>query len=169
MERITKKHLDSRIELLNEITGQPMEAYAKDDAGECLRINGCLVSCSGHYLLNWAYGAVGVDQMSSGGGARDILPLGTKRETYERLNALIDGIRIGQQTAPPVHIVAAAPHDRNGNPRRVSVQISPTRGIIETADHGYRGAPKHYSYEAMRVHVSATEYKELVAMPRGEA
>ena len=70
MERITKKHLETRIELLNEMTGQPMGAYAKDDAGEYLRLNGCLVPCGGHYHLNWAYGGVGVDQMSSGAYCR---------------------------------------------------------------------------------------------------
>lgn len=158
MNRITKKQLETRIDTLNSMTGQPMEPYAP-----VCRKDGGLMSNAGHYHLNWAYGGVGVDQMCSGGGARDILPLGTKRETYERLGSMIEGIRIGQKTAPPVHIVAAAPHDRNGNPRRVSVQVSGDR-VVDTNDHGYSGPPRDYGPEALRVSVSATEYKGLLSL-----
>jgi hypothetical protein len=164
MHRITKADLQLRIDTLNDLTSSPMEAYAKDESGEYIRTPKGLVARGGHYHLNWAYSGVGVDQMCDGGGSDDIIPRGTKRETYDRLGALIQGIRLGQKAAPPVHVVAAAPLDRNGNPRRVSVKVCPTMGVIGTADHGYRGAPKDYGREALRLHVSATEYKELVAM-----
>ena len=96
MHRITKADLQLRIDTLNEITGQPMEAW-----NPVRREDGGLAANAGHYYLQWAYGGVRVEQMCEGGGARDITPRGTKRETYARLVALIEGIRIGQKTAPP--------------------------------------------------------------------
>ena len=165
MHRLTKAALQHRIDTLNELTGQPMEPW-----NPVRREDGGLAANVGNYHLDWAYGGVAVDQMHNVGGAVvDIIQRGTKRETYDRLGALIQGIRIGQKTAPPVHVVAAAPLDRNGNPRRVSVKVCPTMGVVGTADHGYRGAPKDYGREALRLHVSATEYKELVAMETGGA
>jgi len=105
MHRITKADLQQRIDTLNEMTGQPMEPW-----NPVRREDGGLAANVGHYHLDWTYGGVGVDQMHNvGGGVVDIIPRGTKRETYNRLGALIQGIRLGQQTAPPVHVVAAAP------------------------------------------------------------
>ncbi len=158
MDRITKKRLQTRIDTLNSMTGQPMEPYAP-----VRREDGGLMSNAGHYLLDWAYGGVGVEQMAEGGGVRIIIDRGTNRSIWDQLGAMIEGIRIGQKTAPPVHIVAAAPNDRNGNPRRVSVQVSRDR-VVDTNDHGYSGPPRDYGPEALRVAVSASEYREFLSL-----
>jgi len=94
MHRITKADLQLRIDTLNEITGQPMEPW-----NPVRREDGGLAANVGNYHLDWVYGGVLVDQMHNVNGAVvDIIHRGTKRETYDRLGALIQGIRIGQQT-----------------------------------------------------------------------
>jgi hypothetical protein len=134
MDRITKKRLQTRIDTLNSMTGQPMEAYAKDETGEYIRKPKGLVPCPGHYHLDSAYGGVAVDQMAEGGGVRVIIDRGTNRAVWDQLGAMIEGIRIGQKTAPPVHIVAAAPNCPNGNPRRVSVSAADYKGLLSMSN-----------------------------------
>ena len=161
MERMTKKRRQTRIDTLNSMTGQPMEPYAP-----VRREDGGLMSNTGHYQIDYAYGGAELEQVTNEcGGVSTPLNTGhiTKRQLYDLLRAMIEGIRIGQQTARPVHIVAAAPHDRNGNPRRVSVQVSGDR-VVDTNDHGYSGPPRDYGPEALRVSVSATEYKGLLSL-----
>jgi len=93
MERITQKMLEIRVKHLNEITGNPVTSYTRTDSG--MKAN------PGNYHLDFAYGGVALEQMSTeGGGVHDIfgghMP---KRELFERLTAYIAGIEEGQKLA----------------------------------------------------------------------
>jgi len=168
MQRITKADLQRQADRLNKLTGSPLEHFAPY-RGSCRMRR--LSFNVGHYRIDYAYGGVELERIANEGGGVTT-PLNTghipKRELYNLLGAFIRGIELGQQAAPPVHIVAAAPHCPNGNPRRVSVKIAGDR-VVDTNDHGYSGPPKHYGPEALRVAVSATQYKGLLAMTEGGA
>ena len=85
MGRITEKDLKHLIDRLNEVTKSPAKPWENGAAN------------IGNYHLYFAYGSTAVHQMmTKGGGVRQIVGLGTKRETYEKLNTLLSGIEIGQ-------------------------------------------------------------------------
>lgn len=89
--RITQRMIQAQVDRLNRLTGQPVDALTRDSNGH-LRTN------VGHYLIDFAYGGVELQQYMSPGGAVNI-PLnaghGTKRELYEALSAYIQGIELG--------------------------------------------------------------------------
>lgn len=83
--RITKKDLENVAEHLNHITGNPDKPYYRDNDGKYHANIGC-------YVLDWAYGGVALDRISTeGGGVTEIIGRGTKRETYYAIHAFIDG------------------------------------------------------------------------------
>lgn len=85
MERITEKQLNAVVERLNRITHSPLASWTKTDKGPTANI--------GNYHLDYAYGGVSLARMrNEGGGIEMILPGGTKRECYERLQAFLKGI-----------------------------------------------------------------------------
>ena len=93
--RVTEKELESLVEWLNEITGQPKEQYTKDEAGN-------YKSNIGNYHLSFAYGGVALHRMvNDGGGVTEPLYTGhvSKRELAERLYAYIYGIQAGLELA----------------------------------------------------------------------
>jgi len=89
--RITEKMLKRKVDLLNELTGNPAESWTKGDNGFKANI--------GNYHLSFAYGGVSLNQMmNDGGGVTDIFNAGhmPKRELFYRICAYCDGIETGQ-------------------------------------------------------------------------
>lgn len=85
MYSITLEDLERRIKFLNEITGNPTDTYEYGD----FKV--------GNYHLYRAYGQHYLHQVANeNGGTTNILEGGTKRDLYDRLNILIDGVILGQ-------------------------------------------------------------------------
>ncbi len=86
MERITRKMLNGKVDLLNKLLGQPTESYSKKENGEWApnpRV----------FYIGGAYGGYRLERMcNSGSGASDISPRGTKREVYDYVKAFIQGV-----------------------------------------------------------------------------
>ena len=84
--RITKQKLQNVLDAINLAAGQKVEPWTQDETGR-YRAN------VGTYVLDWSYGGVRLSQLTNEGGAeRDITGLGTKRETYYRMHAFLDGL-----------------------------------------------------------------------------
>jgi hypothetical protein len=93
MTRITDKDLENVIKYLNIETNSPLESYAKGEDGK-------YHAQPGNYHLYSAYGAYGLHRMGNeSGGTSRILPLMTKRELYDQIHVLRQGIRLGQELA----------------------------------------------------------------------
>ena len=89
MSSISIRHLTARLNQINEVTGNPLEAWTG-------QTDGTFKANIGTYVLDWAYGGVRLSQISSeGGGERDITGRATKRETYERMGAFLAGLQAG--------------------------------------------------------------------------
>jgi hypothetical protein len=89
-DRITNGHLDRLVDILNKETGSPAEPYTKGDDGR-------YYTNVGNYHLGSAYGGVELVRMDNeSGGVSTVISRGTKRELYDRLRAMLDGIRIAK-------------------------------------------------------------------------
>ena len=89
--RITKQQLQNLLDRINEATGHTLESWTQDENGR-FRAN------VGTYVLDWAYCGVALSQLTNeGGGERDITGRGTKRETYYRMHAFLDGVEAAQR------------------------------------------------------------------------
>lgn len=93
MERITDSMLKARLERLNQLIGASNEKYVKDENGKIIG------GSPNHHCFEFAYGMVGVHKMGSdmNTGECTVIPLGTKRETFERLVAYISGIQLAKE------------------------------------------------------------------------
>jgi len=90
MDRITNKHLEGVVNRLNRVTGNPSNPWTKK--------NGKLTANIGNYHLYGAYGSTGLHRMySEGGGVETVIHLTTKRDLYNKIIALLDGIEIGKE------------------------------------------------------------------------
>lgn len=88
MRTITEKDLRNLVRILNEETGNPVEYIDK----ETRRCN------PGHFHLDIAYGGYALSRTcSDSGGASNIIPRGTKRELYDRIQSFRDGIYYAKQ------------------------------------------------------------------------
>jgi len=86
-QRITKLMLKARVDYLNQITGNPLEPYVRNEDGK-------LVAQVGNYHLDGAYGGYSIEQMvNESGGVTTLFSLGnvSKRELFDKLCAYIDG------------------------------------------------------------------------------
>jgi len=84
--RITNKDIKASLNRLNLALGREVEPYTKLEDGT-YRTN------IGNFHDYSAYGMVGLHEMfNSGGGVKSHGGLGTKRELYERIHAMLDGI-----------------------------------------------------------------------------
>lgn len=93
MNQITQKMLQGKIELLNELTGNPLKSYVLVDGKPSAKI--------GNYHLSMQNGGYALYRIvNEGGGINDIFSRGhgTKRELYERICAYISGIESTQGT-----------------------------------------------------------------------
>ena len=85
-DRITMARLKSRVSLLNDVFGFADSPYQEERDS-----SGGLIANAGTYVLDCAYGGYRLGQMCPGGGERDLSGRGTARETYDVVNAYIDG------------------------------------------------------------------------------
>jgi hypothetical protein len=91
MNRITQSQLQGKIDLLNELTGNPLKPYGLVDGKHRAQI--------GNYYLSMQNSGYALYRMvNEGGGISDIFSRGhgTKRELYERICAYISGIESTQ-------------------------------------------------------------------------
>lgn len=84
--RITIKMLEARVKQLNNTLGYPTEQWKP------YKIDGRLSSNPKHYYIGTAYGGYRLEQIATtGGGAHDISPRGTKRAIWDYVTAMIIG------------------------------------------------------------------------------
>ena len=89
-QRITKAILQKRLDILNDVFEYNREPYTKAPIPSN---RNHIKGNHGTFVIDSAYGGHRLSQMacSSGGtGERDLSPRGTKRETYDTINAWID-------------------------------------------------------------------------------
>jgi hypothetical protein len=90
--RITKAQLEAVIEWLNKELKRPLKPYE--------RIDGKLTARIGNFHLYQAYGAYALHEMrTDGGGIRQTIGLGTKKELFNSIHRLLDGIRLEREVA----------------------------------------------------------------------
>lgn len=85
--RIKIAQLEMLTAELNKLLNRPLKPYAKD--------NGKLTAQIGNFHLYQAYGAFGLHEMATkGGGVKETIGLGTKKELYTALHKLIQGVEL---------------------------------------------------------------------------
>ena len=89
--RITIKHIQNQVDILNEFTGQPKESYTKKEDGKYSSNVGC-------YYISQAYGGYKLEQIvNEGGGAKEITYYRmTKRELYYVVQSMNNMLRSEQ-------------------------------------------------------------------------
>jgi hypothetical protein len=88
--RITKKHLQAKVDTLNKILNRPMSSYTKD-------IDGKYRTNIGNYHISYAYGGASLYEMHNDkGGIIDVFRCGhiPKRELAQMIQAFTDGAAI---------------------------------------------------------------------------
>ena len=89
MKRVTIKQIESQINYLNKITGNPEHPWKREGNHNKAQI--------GNYHLSQAYGGVCLHQIvNTGGGVRTPLSPGhvPRRDLYNQLTAFIRGIEL---------------------------------------------------------------------------
>ncbi len=90
--RTTLAQIRLLIDELNKQLDRPLKPYIKED--------GKLTAQIGNFHLYQAYGAYGLHEMANeGGGVRTIIHLGTKKELFNSIHRLLDGIRLEREVA----------------------------------------------------------------------
>lgn len=87
MNRITEKHLQAAVDIINRVTGNALSPYTK--------IGGKFTANIGNYHLDGAYGGYSLEQMVSESGAvSDVFRCGhvSKRDLYNRMQAFLTGL-----------------------------------------------------------------------------
>ena len=85
--RTTIKQLEALIAELNKQLDRPLKPYIKQ--------YGKLTAQIGNFHLYQAYGAYGLHEIATdGGGIRQTVDLGTKKELYTALHKLIQGVEL---------------------------------------------------------------------------
>jgi len=85
--RTTLTQINLLIDELNKQLDRPLKPYIKKD--------GKLTAQIGNFHIYQAYGAYGLHEMvTDGGGIRQTVDLGTKKELYTALHKLIQGVEL---------------------------------------------------------------------------
>ena len=85
--RIKLAQLEMLTAELNKLLKRPLKPYVKE--------NGKLTAQLGNFHLYQAYGAYGLHEMvTKGGGVKETIGLGTKKELYTALHKLIQGVEL---------------------------------------------------------------------------
>ena len=85
--RTTLAQINSLIDELNKQLDRPLKPYIKE--------NDKLTAQLGNFHPYRAYGAYGLHEMvNEGGGIRETIALGTKKELYTALHKLIQGVEL---------------------------------------------------------------------------
>lgn len=87
MKRTTIKMIELRLEYLNELTNSPKTTYTRKE--------GKFTANIGNFHIYQAYGSTGIHRISNiSGGVTTVIGLTTKRDCYNRLNSLIQGLEL---------------------------------------------------------------------------
>lgn len=90
--RITIEQIKAVIDWLNQELNRPLKPYEN--------IDGKLTAQIGNFHLYQAYGAFGLNEMrNENGGIRTVIHLGTKKELFNSIHRLLDGIRLEREVA----------------------------------------------------------------------
>lgn len=90
MDRMTKKRLKLKLDIVNDALGNEREAYTMTENGPRANV--------GTITLDWAYGGVRVCRMTGpGGGETDLSLRGSMREAFDYLDAMETGICIAKE------------------------------------------------------------------------
>jgi len=85
--RTTLAQIRLLIDELNKQLDRPLKPYIKE--------NDKFTAQVGNFHLYQAYGAYGLHEMANeGGGVRETIALGTKKELYTALHKLIQGVEL---------------------------------------------------------------------------
>jgi len=85
--RTTLAQINLLIDELNKQLNRPLKPYIKED--------GKLTAQIGNFHIYQAFGAYGLHEMvTDGGGIRQTIDLGTKKELYNALHKLIQGVEL---------------------------------------------------------------------------
>jgi hypothetical protein len=88
--RITKAQLEAVIEWLNKELKRPLKPYEN--------IDGKFTAQIGNFHMYSAYGKYGLHEMNNEhGGVKTIIHLGTKKELFNAIHRLLDGIRLERE------------------------------------------------------------------------
>tara|TARA_R100000951_G_scaffold54457_1_gene45796 strand:- start:253 stop:531 length:279 start_codon:yes stop_codon:yes gene_type:complete len=88
--RITLKQIEAVIEWLNKELKRPVKPYEN--------IDGKFKAQIGNFHLYSAYGKYGLHEMNNEqGGVKTIIHLGTKKELFNSIHRLLDGIRLERE------------------------------------------------------------------------
>ena len=92
--RVTKQMIEHQLVLLNELIGVEYP-YQNEKRGDTVLLkrdaDNRLIQDAGHYYLQGCYGAFKIERTCEHGSA-DATPLGTKKEVYYQVKAMIEGI-----------------------------------------------------------------------------
>lgn len=89
--RITKAHLEAKIDWLNHVLGRPKTPWTRDESGR-------MSANIGNFHLGGAYGRTQIQEMvSSGGGVRTHSGYETKRGIAARLDSMAAGAVIAKE------------------------------------------------------------------------
>lgn len=88
MSRVTIKNLNDLVDMLNNVTDNPIQPYMRTESGHT-------VAQVGNFHLSQAYGGIALHQMVDGGGVCDVFKSGhvSKKELHQQIQAFIDGAR----------------------------------------------------------------------------
>ena len=90
--RITIKQIEAVIEWLNKELNRPLKPYE--------RVDGFYEAQIGNFHMYSAYGKYGLHEMNNEhGGVKTIIHLGTKKELFNSIHRLLDGIRLERGNA----------------------------------------------------------------------
>ncbi len=96
--RITNSDLDQAVKVLNKTAGNKSSPYSK--MYDCLTHKISYDPNPNVYLLDFAYGAVALNQPAkTGTGEREIIPRTTKKELYNRIHSFTEGLQKGLESA----------------------------------------------------------------------
>ena len=86
---ITVKDIEWHIEILNKLFDVPLKPYQaeRDDCGHT-------IANAGTFYLYHDLNGYRLERVASRGGSKDISPIGTKREVYDYVRAMIQGVEL---------------------------------------------------------------------------
>tara|TARA_R110001592_G_scaffold122620_3_gene329564 strand:+ start:12596 stop:12907 length:312 start_codon:yes stop_codon:yes gene_type:complete len=94
-KNVTKNELQMQVDLLNKITGNPLEMWKRNDKGEYLRDeNGRMQFHLGTFILGYANGGVALERK---GGSQTVIHRRSKSKLMESISHIIIGWGLGRE------------------------------------------------------------------------
>lgn len=91
MSRVTRKQADEMARILNNVLSLPVEPYQQNEEGRYVAQIGCIHICA----QNGTHNIYQLDNLA--GGCKGLAYGLTIRETYQWLQAAVEGARLAQQ------------------------------------------------------------------------